>query len=203
MSKLSIYCCLLALILAVTFGLPCAKADDITQVFNGFTIGSGTPEFTSTITGYLTLDTSLLPSTATPDYDRNVDPFSAFAFTLTTYDGTVINYNSLSVVQILAPYGGYGCGYISTDTPSGGIGNCTTLLEFGYNGDPNLELDMTISGGYFDQQIDTNWDDTDSPVILGRAPIRGTWTETPEPGTSVLLAVGLLSLAAFSLIRRT
>jgi hypothetical protein len=194
--KLSICCCLLVLILAVTFGASGAEADEITQVFNGFTIGS-TGQQTSTITGYLTLDTSLLPPPNTSAY-ANVDPFSAFALTLTEADGTVINYNSLSTSFVLTHYGGdAGCGYLS-----GANMPCQTLLTFGSGGGPNLELDMTINN-YFDQQVGINYDDTDSPVVMQRAPIRGTFTETPEPGTLALFAVGLLGLAAVSQLRRS
>ena len=54
--KLSVYCFLLALILPVTFGAPRARADEITQVFDGFTIGP-TGQHSSSITGFLLLDT--------------------------------------------------------------------------------------------------------------------------------------------------
>jgi hypothetical protein len=201
--KLSIYCCLLALILAVAFNPPSAKADDITQVFNGFTIGSNGQK-TSTITGFLTLDTSLLPPLDTTVSQLN--PFSAFGFTLTEANGTVINYDSLTTYFVLTPYGlnssggPVNCGYLSNE---GASFPCQTLLEFGSGGDPNLELDMTISVGYFNQQIDTNYDDTDSPWAVDRAPLRGTWTETPEPGSVLLLGVGLLGLAVVSILRKT
>jgi hypothetical protein len=194
-AKLSIYCCLLILILAVTFGAPSAKADDITQVFNGYTFGA-TGQHTSTISGFLTLDTALLPSLSTRGSE--VDPFSAFALTLTETDGTVITYDSLSTSLVLTPYGGTGgCGYLS-----GAPMSCQTLLEFGSGGNPNLELDMTITN-YFDQQVGVNYDDTDSPFALGRAPIRGTFTETPEPGSMLLLGVGLLGLAVVSILRKS
>jgi hypothetical protein len=185
------------LILAVTVGAPYAKSDEITQEFNGFTFNAVTGQHTSTLSGSLTLDTSLLPPPNTSAY-ANVNPFSTFALTLTEANGTVINYDSLSTSFVLTHYGGdAGCGYLSgASTP------CQTLLMFTSGGDPNLELDMTITN-YFDQQVGINYDDTDSPFALHRDPIRGTFTETPEPGTLALFAVGLLGLAGFSLLRRS
>jgi hypothetical protein len=114
-------------------------------------------------------------------------------------DGTVISYNSLTTSLLFEPYGGTtGCGFLS-----GASDPCTTLLMFTSGGDPNLELDMTITN-YFDQQVGINYDDTDAPFFLRQNGdvIRGTFTQTPEPGTLILLGAGLLGLAAVSFLRK-
>ena len=197
MPRLFTSSCLLALIVAMTVSAPSAKADQITQVFNGFTIGGVTGGKTSTLSGYLTLDTNLLP----PQNTRadNVDPFSGFSMNLIENDGTVITYTSLTTSLVFGPYGGAtGCGFLS-----GASDPCTTLLMFTSGGDPNLELDMTITN-YFDQQVGINYDDTDAPFFLRQNGdvIRGTFTQTPEPETLILLGAGLLGLAAVSFLRK-
>jgi hypothetical protein len=197
MPRLFTSSCLLALILGMTVSAPSAKADQITQILNGFTLNSINSQRTSTLSGYLTLDTDLLPPQNTGAY--NVDPFSAFSLNLIENDGTVINYTSLTTSLVFGPYGGAtGCGFLS-----GASNSCTTLLMFTSGGDPNLELDMTITN-YFDQQVGINYDDTDAPFFLRQNGdvIRGTFTQAPEPGTLILLGAGLLGLAAVSFLRK-